>query len=149
MSARATRYHRISPRDLPESRLPNGIIAVAWADLLSPEGGEISYELRGSAPSRRLVVTWNGVPTWYSELLQVTAQAILYEEGSRIEIHTTVQPVGLAFTRGVESPDGTEAAFLPGEDRGTSGPASSAVAFYTSDAPGDVCDPGPATISCP
>jgi hypothetical protein len=133
---------------LPDRRSPNGIIAVAWSDLYTPDG-RVSWELRGSAPTRRMVVTWD-VPVCCSDSNpRVIAQAILYEEGSRIEIHTTAQPEDESFTRGVENADGTVAVYLPGDVRREDSLGSNSAAYYTGDPEGDMCDACPATVPCP
>jgi hypothetical protein len=134
---------------LPAEDETNGIIAVAWSDLIAPFG-RVSYEVRGTAPARRMVVTWENVPTCCSQTNPaVTAQAILYEQGSRIEIHTTTQPGEQLFTRGVENFDGSAAAYLPGEAASDAGVTASGAAYLTADVPVDLCDACPLTIPCP
>ena len=133
---------------LPDPETPNGIIAVAWTDLNS-EYGRVTYELRGSAPDRRMVVTWAVPVCCGASNPRVAAQAILYEEDGRIEIHTTSQPSENSITRGVENAEGTAAAYLPGETTSEEALTASAAAFFTGDADGDACDACPATIPCP
>ncbi|MEW6729564.1 MAG: DUF6701 domain-containing protein [Pseudomonadota bacterium] len=51
-----------------------------WDDLNPAAGGFITYATLGSAPNRRLVVSWNDVPH-YPNSGQYNIQAILYETG--------------------------------------------------------------------
>lgn len=110
----------------------NGIIALAWTDLYPPGGGTIAYELRGSAPNRRLVLSYDGLP-WFLEfgVNRVTTQLILYERKSVIEVHTTHQEPGRAYTQGVENADGTVAAFLEGRVSADYGLQNDGVRFTT------------------
>jgi hypothetical protein len=91
------------------------LIALAWTDLYPPGGGSISYETRGAAPQRRLIVSFTGVPV-FGETATVTSQLILREREGAIEIHTAHQdaPAFHVVTQGVENLGGTVAAFVQG-----------------------------------
>jgi hypothetical protein len=94
----------------------NNLIAAAWVDLLPPAGGSIAYETRGTAPDRRLVVSYRDVPV-FADDATVTAEIILYERKSAIEIHTARLDRSEFFhvyTQGVENAAGTVAGFIPG-----------------------------------
>lgn len=63
------------PGNLPASR----IMDVAWMNLNPLDGGTMSWEQKGTAPNRRVVLSWNAVsykPGY------ATFQAILYENGN-------------------------------------------------------------------
>lgn len=63
------------PGNLPAER----IMDVAWMNLNPLDGGTMSWEQKGTAPNRRVVLSWNAVsykPGY------ATFQAILYENGS-------------------------------------------------------------------
>lgn len=112
----------------------NNLIALAWADLYPPGGGEIAYETRGSAPHRRLVISFTSIG-WCCEEAgdRVTSQLILYEQRGIIEIHTQhlENDDGRVYTQGVENADGTIAASLPGRIFAQFGLENDAVRFTT------------------
>jgi hypothetical protein len=110
----------------------NNLIALAWADLYPPGGGEISYETRGSAPHRRMVISFRSIG-WCCEEAgdRVTSQLILYEQKGMIEIHTEHLETGPVYTQGVENADGTVAAFLPGRVFAQFGLENDGVRFTT------------------
>ena len=117
---------------LPSDDGVNNIIAVAWTDLYPPGGGQIRYETRGSAPNRRLVISYAALP-WCCEIGadRVTSQVILHERRGGIEIHTSHQDPGNIYTQGVENADGTVAAFLSGRVAADYGLVNDAVRFAT------------------
>jgi len=65
---------------IPLEELPNNYIAVFLDDLLLDGSGKIYYEVRGSAPQRRLIVQWEGV-TKFGSSDPLSFQVILYENG--------------------------------------------------------------------
>jgi PKD repeat protein len=93
----------------------NHMIALAWVDLV-PQRGQISFETRGEAPNRRLIVNYANVPVFNEGGRTVTAQLILYERTNVIELHTTSQPsmTRHRVTQGAENQPATEAAFVQG-----------------------------------
>jgi hypothetical protein len=58
-------------------------IAVYWDDLNPSAGGQVYYEIIGSAPDRRLIVQWNAVPH-FSYPDPITVQAVLFEGSDNI-----------------------------------------------------------------
>lgn len=70
---------------LPNSNAPGPLLAPYWDDLILNSGDSIKYELRGTAPERRMIIQWK--VHHYSEYPDpVEFQAILFESG-RIEFH--------------------------------------------------------------
>ncbi len=68
---------------------PNGIaefIALFWDDLNPGAAGDVRYQVLGSAPNRRLIVQWTGVPH-YGGSDGGTFQAILYEGTNNIRFN--------------------------------------------------------------
>jgi hypothetical protein len=122
-----------SGRVIPSDDGMNNLIALAWTDLYPPGGGEIAYETRGTAPNRRLIVSFSGI-SWFPEfgMSRVTTQLILRERKSVIEIHTTHQEPGHIYTQGVENADGTVAAFIGGRVAADYGLDRDGVRFTTS-----------------
>jgi N-acetylneuraminic acid mutarotase len=124
---------------IPRADTTNNIIAAAWTDLTTDRtAGRITYETRGTAPSRYLVVDFNGLP-WYpndhsENVARVTTQIILNEGTNFIEIHTTSQTAGNTYTQGVENEAGTRAAFIPGRVSANYGLTNDGVRFTTNPA---------------
>jgi len=106
-------------QQLPNPTTPNNVIALAWEDLYPPQGGTISYFTTGTAPYRKLVVSFIDVPYWPNSSADVTVQAILYETTNCIEIHTTYAGFSGSAqeeTQGIENEDGTQAFVYPGRN---------------------------------
>ncbi len=120
-------------RSIPAADGINNLIAAAWTDLYPGGGGLISYETRGRAPTRYLVVDFRDIP-WCCEFGQsrVSTQIILYEGSNAIEIHTANQQTGHIYTQGIEDASGTQAAFIPGRVAANYGIVNDAVRFTTS-----------------
>jgi PKD repeat protein len=93
----------------------DNMIALAWLDL-EPAPGQVSFETRGEAPRRKLIVNYNSVLMFNESGKRMTSQLILYEGTNHIEIHTTSLPpaVNHMVTQGAENANGTEAIFVPG-----------------------------------
>jgi hypothetical protein len=128
---------------LPNTSQPNGLVAIAWTDLWPMSAGEITYEVIGAAPDRRLVVALDDVPEFEEQADTVTAQMIVYESDGAIEIHTASQAEFTErTTRGIENGAGTRAAYLPGQSRAFYSLTQAAVRFTTGAQPdgiGDAC----------
>ena len=93
----------------------NNMIALAWVDLV-PLPGQISFETRGEAPRRRLIVSFDNVEVFNEGGRRVTAQLILYEGTNAIELHTTHKPslIRHLITQAAENASATDAAFVAG-----------------------------------
>ncbi|MCH8902390.1 MAG: T9SS type A sorting domain-containing protein [Bacteroidetes bacterium] len=102
---------------LPNTFIPNNLIAFAWGYLGPSAGGTFDYVTIGNAPERKFILNLKDVPHWPGFANLVTLQVILYEKGHTIEIHTTTMPTtGSAHTMGIENADGTIAFFPPGRN---------------------------------
>ena len=122
-----------SGQPIPQDEGINNIIAAAWNDIYPAGGGEIRYELRGTAPNRRFVVSYTNLP-FYRNFgpNELTSQIILYEGSNRIEIHTSHLSVrGNPTTQGVENASGSTAYFLPGRSAAPFGLDNDGVLFLT------------------
>jgi N-acetylneuraminic acid mutarotase len=120
-----------SGRTIPFADGFDNLIAAAWTDLYPPGGGEVSYETRGRAPNRYLVVAYQNLP-WFPESdgpNRVTTQIILYEGTNTVEIHTANQSAGHIYTQGIEDGSGTQAAFLTGRVAANYGLTNDGVRF--------------------
>ncbi len=88
----------------------NDLIALCWTDNNPSLGGTIEYLVTGTAPNRRLIVTFTNVSLYGSTTLSQTAQAVLYESTNVIELHiTSVSSSSIInnFTIGIENATGT------------------------------------------
>lgn len=122
-------------------------VAVAWGDNAWPNAckgsGEIRSDVRGTAPNRRFVISWDGVMQAQGAL---TAQLVIHEADSRIEIHTQSQPM-MTATRGVQhalpTPTDGRRSHLPGQNGAMFAITNESIEITTDDAPdgvGDACD---------
>ena len=68
---------------IPDRREPNGIVAPYWDDFDPTTAGAVWYRTVGTAPNRRFVVAWVGLPRWRTDSPggNFTFEAIL-EEGT-------------------------------------------------------------------
>ncbi len=68
-----------SNADIPNGATPNGFVAPWWDDFNPSLGGTVRTFYTGSAPSRRLVVSWEGVPHYGVAGSTYSFQAVLEE----------------------------------------------------------------------
>lgn len=99
---------------IPSSVNPNNLIAFAWMDW-SPQAvpAGLSYETRGTAPNRRFILQYNGVPEYHSTG-RLTMQLVLAEGSNDITINTqsmTISNSSNRWTQGIENADGTVAQY--------------------------------------
>ena len=66
---------------------PRNSIMFPWQDVDPSLGGTIKYQVLGSAPNRRFVVTFDQVPYFSCNALKFTGQLKLFETTNNIEIH--------------------------------------------------------------
>jgi hypothetical protein len=145
-----------NPQTIPNTRIPNNVIALGWSNLENPTGN-VRYWVEGTAPNRKLVIDYenlnNSAPCTGTGL---RGQIIIYE-GDSIEFQ--VQRANLTgggafcnFTQGLENHDGTRAAFVAGRNRvGTINIANEARRFVPKTNSADIAyewrlNPNPAVI---
>jgi len=102
--------------DIPSPSWPNAAIYPYWANLNPQMGGSVRYGMAGSAPNRRLVITWMNVPSAYYPYSKLTFQAILCEGTNDIIFqYLNVAPTdaiygaGANATIGIENETGSQA----------------------------------------
>jgi len=132
----------------------NNLIAIAWSDWMADQEGRIRYETRGAAPNRRFVLQFVDVPECCEDTptaSRVTAQLILFEGSSAIELHTSsLTPLSAygftrSITQGVEDAAGAVAAYVPGRVQAPLRLTNDAVRFTT----GSVNQPPVASVGGP
>jgi gliding motility-associated-like protein len=64
---------------------PKNCIMGPWQDWHPGLGGQIRYQLSGTAPCRKLTVSWIGVPMYSCTTLQGTFHIVIYESTNIIE----------------------------------------------------------------
>ena len=92
-----------------------------WHDIDPSVGGQMYYELLGTAPCRTLVVSWYQVPMFDCNNLINTQQTVLYETTNVIDIFLQNKPVcttwnGAAAIEGLNDPTGTIGYIAPGRN---------------------------------
>ncbi|MEI6311231.1 MAG: hypothetical protein WCP57_03125, partial [Bacteroidota bacterium] len=104
---------------LPTADGLDNIIALFWDDLYPPGAGSITYNTLGTAPNRRFVVNYNGLPFCCGTTPAVTGQIILYETSNIIDLNIT-SAVGVSpGTAGIENSTGTVGYPVPGLNAAT------------------------------
>jgi hypothetical protein len=98
---------------IPDTDAPNNLIAMAWGSF-EPDYIDVSYEVIGAAPYRRLHVNLfiedYVEPPPCSSGYVLSGQMILYETTNIIELHTDYWDGGdcnMPATQGIENEDGT------------------------------------------
>jgi hypothetical protein len=109
---------------------PANIIALAWTDL-NPRGRTISFQTLGTAPDRKLVVSYLNTPSFGGSNF-VTGQIHLFERTNRIEIHTASNNLNGPQTQGIVNADGSIGFPVPGRNAQRWSATSDAWAFKPS-----------------
>jgi hypothetical protein len=105
---------------LPNSDLPNNLIAFAWNDLNPELGGTIGYTTIGTSPDRIFVLDFSDIQHSGGGS-PVSVQVKLFESSNLIEIHSTQnESNGTPMTMGLENGTGTEALSPPNRNANAS-----------------------------
>jgi hypothetical protein len=108
-------------QDLPSAALPNALVAAFWDNLHAYGDGEIYIDIEGSAPERRMIVTYSPWYFYNSPYDELEFQIFFYETDVD-NINNTVEilyndvygdswrDAGASATVGVENFNGSEAA---------------------------------------
>jgi subtilisin family serine protease len=142
------------PTPIPTSGAPDGLVAPLWDDLYPPGGGGIWHRTTGSAPNRKFVVGWIGIPHWFGNA--ATFEVIL-EEGTNAIVFQYQDTSfgnpdldnGASGTVGVENLAGTVGEqFLHAESRLVGYPNAKSIRFtYGSGGGGSDTTPPDTTIT--
>ena len=100
---------------------PHNCIMGPWHDINPGIGGNVYYQVLGTAPYRRLVVTYHNVPMFSCTGMLFTSQIIIYETTNIIENHIASKPICPTWNsgravQGLHNIDGTAAVVYPGRN---------------------------------
>jgi PKD repeat protein len=126
---------------------PRNTIMGAWQDINPGIGGTVKYALYGTAPNRRLAVSWYNVPMFSCTGQLYSSQIIIYETTNIIETHILNKSLCTTWNsgnavHGLHNSTGTVAVVVPGRNNTQwtasnegkrftpSGPATSTVNWY-------------------
>jgi hypothetical protein len=98
--------------DIPDTTAPNGYAAPLWDDLNPSAGGGVWYRTIGSAPARKFVVAWVGVPHYlntgaatFEVVLEEGTNAIVFQYQD-VDFGDPFNDWGVSATVGVENSSG-------------------------------------------
>lgn len=126
---------------------PRNTIMGAWQDINPGVGGTVKYAVYGTAPFRRLSVSWNNVPMFSCTGQLYSSQIIIYETTNIIETHILNKSLCTSWNsgnavHGLHDPTGTIAVVVPGRNNTQwtasnegrrftpSGPATNGINWY-------------------
>jgi len=126
---------------------PMNTIMGAWQDINPGAGGTVKYAVYGTAPFRRLSVSWNNVPMFSCTGQLYSSQIIIYETTNIIETHILNKSLCTSWNsgnavHGLHDPTGTIAIVVPGRNNTQwtatnegrrftpSGPATNVINWY-------------------
>jgi gliding motility-associated-like protein len=106
--------------NVPSNATPVNSVMGVWQDWNPALGGQIRYQVQGTAPCRKLVVSWINVPMYSCTSITGTFHIVLYESTNVIEVHTQNKQFcawanGTA-TQCVQNSNGTQAVVTPGRN---------------------------------
>ena len=104
--------------------VPKNCIMGPWQDWHPGLGGQIRYQVSGTAPCRKLTVSWIGVPMFSCTGNQGTFHIVIYESSNIIENYIQNKPACLQWqggtaTEGIHNAAGTLAIAVPGRNSST------------------------------
>jgi hypothetical protein len=98
-----------NPQRIPNSSLPNALIAPWWADHELRSAGKVYYKTIGQSPNRQFVVIWQNVNLKYTDTTDlVTFEAILNENGTVVFQYQDVTTGDLNYDYGKNTSIGME-----------------------------------------
>jgi gliding motility-associated-like protein len=101
--------------------VPKNCIMSPWQDWHPGIGGQIKYQTVGTAPCRKLIVSWIGVPMFSCTGNQGTFHIVLNESSNYIDSYIQSKPACLQWqggtaTQGIHNIAGTVAVTVPGRN---------------------------------
>ena len=109
------------PQAIPNATFTRNAIMGPWQDINPAAGGIVSYAVYGTAPFRRLSISWNNVPMFSCGSQIYSSQIIIYETTNIIETHILNKSIcsswqGGRATHGLHNAAGTVAFVVPGRN---------------------------------
>lgn len=110
-----------SPIPSTAGNVPKNAIMGPWQDWHPGLGGQIRYQVQGTAPCRKLVVSWINVPMFSCSSNQGNFSIVLYESTNVIENHIQNKPSCLNWqggtaVQGLHNAAGTLSSTVPGRN---------------------------------
>jgi gliding motility-associated-like protein len=101
--------------------VPKNCIMGPWQDWHPGLGGQIKYQVQGTAPCRKLIVSWVNVPMFSCTNLNGTFHIVIYESTNIIENYIQNKPPCLQWqngtaTQGIHNLPGNLAFTVPGRN---------------------------------
>lgn len=84
------------------NEVPSAFLAVYWDDINPSTGGSVSWQQKGTAPNRYVVISWNDVPHYNAAKERYRFQVILYENGEFKYQYGAGNSSGTSATIGVQ-----------------------------------------------
>lgn len=88
------------PGPVPTPMNPMNTVLGPWQDINPGVGGQVYYNLAGTAPFRRFVVSYFNIPMFSCTGLLYSSQIILYETTNIIETHILNKPLCTTWNSG-------------------------------------------------
>ena len=109
------------PIPTPNALVPKNCIMGPWQDWHPGVGGQIKYQTSGTAPCRKLTVSWTNMPMYSCTGNLGTFHIVIYESTNYIENHIQNKPACLQWqggtaTEGIHNATGTAAVTVPGRN---------------------------------
>jgi gliding motility-associated-like protein len=100
---------------------PRNTIMGPWQDINPGVGGTVRYQMYGTAPFRRMSVSWNNVPMFSCTGQLYSSQIIIYETTNIIETHILNKSLCTTWNsgnavHGLHNATGTAAVVVPGRN---------------------------------
>ena len=110
-----------SPIPTGNALVPNNCIMGPWQDWHPGIGGQIKYQTVGTAPCRKLIVSWIGVPMFQCTGNQGTFHIVIHESTNYIENYIQNKPdcptwQGGTAVEGIHNSSGTIGITVPGRN---------------------------------
>ena len=101
--------------------VPKNAIMGPWQDINPGAGGSVRYQVYGTAPFRRLAVSWYNVPMFSCTGQTYSSQIIIYESTNVIETHILNKTICSTWNsgkavHGLHNIDGTAAVVVTGRN---------------------------------
>jgi gliding motility-associated-like protein len=101
--------------------VPKNCIMGPWQDWHPGLGGQIRYQVQGTAPCRKLIVSWIGVPMFSCTGNQGTFHIVIHESTNYIDNYIQNKPACLQWqggtaTEGIHNAAGTIGIAVPGRN---------------------------------